>query len=65
MQGNVFRRYKMSGDIATTEEKVEKQRQERERQKQYDTVTGLGWKGFGIAFLLIIIGVVIYAVFFH
>ncbi|WP_373893060.1 DUF6366 family protein [Virgibacillus natechei] len=55
----------MSRDNGTTKEGVEKERQEIERKKQYDTVTGLGWKNFGIAFLVIVIAVVIYAVFFR
>lgn len=55
----------MSRDNGTTEETMEKQRQEIERKKQYDTVTGLGWKNFGIAFLVIVIAIVIYALFFR
>jgi len=44
---------------------MEKQRQNIGRKKQYDKVTGLGWRNFGIAFLVIVIVIIIYAVFFR
>lgn len=46
----------------TLEKEMEKQRQEIEREKQYHTVTSLGWKSAGIVFLVILIAIVIYAV---
>ncbi len=55
----------MNKDYKSTEEKIEKQRQTIERNKLYDIVTGLGWKGSGIAFLLIVMAIVIYAIFFR
>lgn len=55
----------MNRDNVTTYGTMKKQRQEIERKKQYDIVTGLGWRNFGIAFLMIIIAIVIYAVFFR
>ncbi|MFD2130491.1 hypothetical protein ACFSKI_04485 [Pseudogracilibacillus auburnensis] len=55
----------MNRDNGTTDGTMEKQRQEIERKKQYDIVTGLGWRNFGIAFLVIVIAIVIYAVFFR
>ncbi|RWZ49768.1 hypothetical protein EQV77_18015 [Halobacillus fulvus] len=63
----------MGNDKETPEE-----RRERLRQKEFqnpassvngsnlaDVVGGLGWKGAGIFFLLIIIGMIIYSLFFR
>lgn len=47
----------------SAEEIMEKQWQDRQQEKEYDNVTGLGWKNFGIAFLVIVIAVVTYTVF--
>ncbi|MCJ0930559.1 hypothetical protein MST22_05270 [Virgibacillus halodenitrificans] len=57
----------MSIDNKTTEEKMDQQRTDIERKKQYDTVVGLGWKNFGIAFfvIVIVIAIVIYVFFFR
>ncbi|MBD1222050.1 hypothetical protein [Virgibacillus halodenitrificans] len=55
----------MSIDNKTTEEKMDQQRTDIERKKQYDTVVGLGWKNFGIAFFVIVIAIVIYVFFFR
>jgi len=49
----------------TTEELMEKQRQDRQQEEQYGNLAGLGWKRFGIAFLVVILAVVIYSVFFR
>lgn len=55
----------MNRQSEKSEKEMEKQRQEIEREQQYHTVTGLGWKSAGIAFLVIIMAIVIYAVFFR
>lgn len=49
----------------TTEELMERQRQDRQQEEQYDNLAGLGWKRFGIAFLVVIFAIVIYSVFFR
>lgn len=43
--------------------KMEKQRQDMEKEKQYNNITGLGWKSFGIALVVIILAGIIYAIF--
>jgi hypothetical protein len=55
----------MNKDPKTSDDPMEKQRQNIERKKQYDQVTGLGWRNFGITFLVIVIAIIIYAVFFR
>ncbi len=48
-----------------SEEIKDKQKKDRQREEQYDNVAGLSWKKFGIAFLVLVIVVVTYAVFFN
>lgn len=48
-----------------TIERNEKQRQIRRREEQYNILGSLGWKGFGIGFLIITIVIIIYAVYFR
>ncbi|GAA0440956.1 hypothetical protein GCM10008983_17580 [Lentibacillus halophilus] len=55
----------MSTNSKTTEDTLEEQSKMNQRKEQYDIIAGLGWKGFSIAFLVIIIAIVIYAVFFR
>lgn len=38
---------------------MDKQRQDRQQEEQYNNIAGLGWKKFGIAILVIVIVVII------
>ena len=64
----------MSEDKETSEEKRERMRQEELKRNPagsihggglHDLVGGLGWKGTGILILVLILGFIIYAVFFR
>lgn len=55
----------MSTNSKTTEDKMQEQRKTSQGKEQYENIAGLGWKGFGIAFLVIVIAIVVYAVFFR
>ncbi len=55
----------MNKNNKSTEEILNKQRQDRQQEEQYDNVASLGWKKFGIVFLVIVVAIVIYAVFFN
>lgn len=55
----------MSRDHDATEKAMEKQSIVREREKQYNILTGLGWKSAGLLFLVLVIAILVYATFFR
>jgi len=48
----------------TSGEKIKAERKRRQQKDQYEEVASLGWKGFGLAFLIIVVAIVLYAIFF-
>lgn len=53
----------MSANNKITEDKMKEQRKVNQRKEQYDNIVGLGWKGFGV-FFVIVIAIVLFAGFF-